>query len=208
MDISNLKINHLLENTNSAFYNCYKLTSLNLSSFNLSFIKDASHMFYNCTDLKYVKLPNNIFSIYETNYMFENCYELTSLNLGFLENAKKWSSARGMLKNCKALKNIEIPSVTPNLLTKVDEMFSGCTDLEIINFEKLEAINILNIARMFYHCEKLEYLELSKFNTLKVRNLTGVFEGVNKKVEIIYNENITDKEFLKEIENITNRTIL
>ena len=208
VNISNLKINHLLISTENAFSNCRKLTSLDLSSFNLSHIIDASNMFNNCTDLKYVELPNKILSIHLTNYMFENCYNLKSLNLGFLENAQNWSFAYGMFKNCKSLKNIKIPNVTTYLLGQVGEMFSGCTDLETIDFKQLETLNILNMSWMFYQCEKLKHLDLSKFNTKKVRKVTGVLDGVPRNVNIIINESITGENFLLEIQKLKEESIL
>ena len=208
INTSNLKINHFLVSTENAFSNCRKLISLDLSSFNLSHIENAEKMFYNCADLKYVELPNKILSIFITNYMFENCYNLTSLNLGFLENAQNWSFAKGMFKNCKNLKNIKIPNVTTYRLVQVGEMFSGCTNLKTIDFKQLETKNILNISRMFYHCEKLKYLDLSKFNTLKVKNLNGVLEGVPRNVNIIINESITNGTFSKVIKNLSEGSIL
>ena len=146
-------------------------------------------------------------AIIKTNYMFENCYELTSINLGFLEDTKNWSSAIGMFKNCKKLKNIISPKIPANRLSKLGEMFSGCTDLTEINFGQLKTLNIFAISRMFYHCEKLETLNLSKFDTTKVTNVIGVLEGVLRSVEIIINKNITSKIFLEEIEKLKNETI-
>ena len=207
VDFSNLKNNHLLKFTDSAFSNCHKLISLNFSSFDFSSLKDASNMFQNCYELKYIELPNKSSSIIYTNYMFENCYELTSINLGFLEDVKNWSSGYGMFKNCKKLKNITVPKIHANLLKRLNEMFSGCTDLTEINLGQLKTLNIFTISRMFYHCEKLETLNLSKFDTTKVTNVAGVLEGVPRSVEIIINKNITSKIFLEEIEKLKNETI-
>jgi len=40
---------------NSMFYNCSKLTTLDLSSFDTSNVTDMNHMFYNCSELTTLK---------------------------------------------------------------------------------------------------------------------------------------------------------
>ena len=69
------------------FYNCYSLTSLNLSNFIISNVKQLNEMFYNCTSLNSLDLSNfdtsNVTNI--TNF-FYNCKNLEYINLaGFSE---------------------------------------------------------------------------------------------------------------------------
>ena len=43
----------------------------------------ASKMFYNCVNLENMSLPENMNNLIKTDYMFENCYKLKSINLNF-----------------------------------------------------------------------------------------------------------------------------
>ena len=46
-----LSLNNPLSNTNYMFFNCNKLTSLNLSNFNTNNVNNMSKMFYHCSSL-------------------------------------------------------------------------------------------------------------------------------------------------------------
>lgn len=76
-----------------------------------------------CTNLKSVKLPNNI-----ENFNFANCESLTEINI-----PDGISEINGAFKNCKSLKEIIIPT---GVKTLYGGAFSGC--------ENLESVTILN----------------------------------------------------------------
>ena len=67
---------------NFMFYNCYYLTSLDLSNFNTNNVKDMSFLFNKCTHLTSLNLSNfNTKNVNNMSYMFSSCSSLTSLNL-------------------------------------------------------------------------------------------------------------------------------
>ena len=78
----NIKCNKNLQNMSAMFYNCYSLTSLNLSNFNTNNINNMSYIFYNCSSLTSLNLSNfNTNNVINMSYMFYNCYNLIPLDL-------------------------------------------------------------------------------------------------------------------------------
>ena len=70
-------------------YNCYSLSSLNLSNFDTSLVTYMDHMFYNCYSLSSLNLSNfNTSLVTDKDYMFYNCSNLEYINLiNFTENS-------------------------------------------------------------------------------------------------------------------------
>ena len=73
----------------SMFFNCYSLTSLNLSNFNTNNVKNMSYMFYNCSSLISLNLSNfNTNNVKNMKYMFK----LIQKSCKIIENDKKIKS--------------------------------------------------------------------------------------------------------------------
>ena len=212
LNISSLSTNELY-NINEAFYNCQSLKSLDLSSFNFAKIITMSKAFYNCVNLENLILPDNMNNLIKTDNTFENCYNLNSINLNFLQKTSYWITSEGMFKNCSKLKGITIPSVIANTLDSTKEMFSDCINLESIDLKELQANKITSLSKMFFNCKQLGNLNIYNFNTKNAvqENFADIFEGSKEIIKITYNSDITHELIEKEIKkklNITSETIL
>ena len=80
-------------NLQSMFYNCIKLSTLNLSSFNTSNVTDMSWMFagggslyMNLTEIKGLE-SFNTGKVTNMNSMFQSCYKFTSLDLSSFDTS-------------------------------------------------------------------------------------------------------------------------
>ena len=60
------------------FYNCFSLSSLNISNFNTSQVTSMNNMFYNCSKLEYINFKNANIS---SNIYAYNIFPLTSETL-------------------------------------------------------------------------------------------------------------------------------
>ena len=76
----------LVESISYMFGNCIKLTSINLSNFNLSKIKKMDRLFYSCNNLEKIVWPNDkkSSSVESISYMFYDCRKLISVISLFL----------------------------------------------------------------------------------------------------------------------------
>lgn len=136
-------------------------------------LKDAGFMFQNS---KYVTnfdaISNwNTYNFRYTNYMFEGCSSLNSLNI------TQW-----------------------NTWTVVDmsNMFKGCSSLNSLDLGIWDVSNVTDMSDMFAGCENLSSLLLDRstesktyeWNTANVKNMSGMFSNC-KKLSDIYNfENV------------------
>ena len=63
------------------FYGCSRLISVKLSNIEVSSVQDISYLFYGYRKLQFLDLSNFKASPTQMQFMFFNCYEITSLDL-------------------------------------------------------------------------------------------------------------------------------
>jgi surface protein len=96
-------------NMNGMFYNCYALTSLDLSSFDTSKVTKMSSMFY-------------------------NCYALTSLDLSNFDTSKATYTIN-MFSGCAALTTLDLSNFDTSNSVRAGNEFSGCDSLTTLRLD-------------------------------------------------------------------------
>ena len=77
------------------------------------------------------------------------------------------------------INNVKI--IINQTLTKLQNLFSGCTNLvKVIFRESFDTSHVQNMESMFSSCESLTDVDLSSFNTSSVDDYTLMFSGCNK----------------------------
>ena len=113
------------------FYDCYALTSLDVSKFDTQNVKNMSLMFYNCIGLTSLDLSKfNTQNVENMNNMFRWCKGLNSLNLSKFDT-QSVTNMSYMFWNSSALTTIYVSDKF--VTTKVSsgaKMFQGCTSLK------------------------------------------------------------------------------
>ncbi|MBQ7562582.1 MAG: Ig-like domain-containing protein [Lachnospiraceae bacterium] len=148
VDISGLDTSSVV-NLNGVFYNCPLLKSvdisaldtsrvenvswlfgssgiesMDLSSLELSNIRDFSQMFSGCLDLKEVRLGSkSISKVENASYMFAACSSLANLDLGSIIITGNINS-EGMLSGCNLLDHITAPVISGSAVIKLPSVFS------------------------------------------------------------------------------------
>ena len=135
------------------------------------YFEEFSHFFADCTNLSYVKLPNNLTKL--SSWFFENCRSLETISLpsslsvigesafSGCTNLKQIEIPNGVTSiknsafyNCNSLKNIEIPS---GVEIELYYTFSGCHSLESVvlpsNVEKIGT-------SAFEDCKELKKIDI------------------------------------------------
>ena len=118
-------------NMSGMFYDCQKLTTLNLSRFNTENVTDMSEMFRSCSGLTTLDVSSfhtaNVTDMYQ---MFYHCTGLTSLDLSSFNTANVYDMT-SMFDGNSALTSIYVGSgwVTPNDLQESSGMFDDCISL-------------------------------------------------------------------------------
>lgn len=113
------------------FYNCDKLTSLDLSSLNTSNVTTMRYMFYNCSVLTSLDLSHfdtsNVTDMYS---MFYDCYKLTSLDLSGWD-VSNVTNMRYMFGSC-SFTSLDVSGWNTSNVTNMVCMFVDCKNLKTI----------------------------------------------------------------------------
>ena len=173
-----------LINLKKLFLNCTTLTSLDLSNFNFSNVKDISHMFSKCKSLNYLNFGNidtsNVITMYN---MFSLCTSLKSLDLSNL-NTSNVIDMSYLFYKCNTLETLNLSNLTNEKVTNMSCLFSGCLSLKNLNLNKFNTKNVTNFSGMFWNCESLFNLNLRNFDTTNATNMFNMFCGCKNLEEL------------------------
>ena len=150
------------------FYNCSKLTQLDLSSFDTSNVTNMYSMFYNCTSLTSIDgLSNfdtsNVTSMYE---LFSGCQSLTSLDLSSFDTSNVNTMQR-MFASCQSLTTLDVSSFDTSNVTNMSNMFYNCSKLTQLDLSNFDTSNVTNMSMMFSYCTALTSLDMSNCDVSK-----------------------------------------
>lgn len=163
------------------FYNCTSLETISgLEYLNTANITDMSSMFQDCYNLKSLDLTKfdtkNVSSMY---FMFYNCPNLTSLDLTNF-NTKNVKNMNGMFGDCTHLTSLDITNFNTAKVTNMGNMFLGCSNLTSLDLTNFNTAKVTDMHGMFNGCSALISLDLTNFNTAEVRNMNRMFNMLDK----------------------------
>ncbi len=153
--ITNLEYLNTSEVTdmNQMFYDCEKLTNLDLSHFNTSKVTEMEEMFYGCSSLVELNLSSfntsNVTSMIE---MFSGCSSLVNLNLNSF-NTSNVHYMQGMFDGCSSLVELNLSSFNTSEVTDMDYMFYKCSSLTTVSVGSgWDMTHVQRCEEMFFHC--------------------------------------------------------
>ena len=133
--LENLNTTHVTD-MSKMFYNCYNLSSLNLSQFNTGNVEKMNEMFYYCRGLNSLDLSafntakvNNMYRMFY--YCFVRTIDLSSFNTANVENMDEMFAGASLVVNIYTSESFKTDKLTTSKY-----MFYLCTKLP--NFNKYE----------------------------------------------------------------------
>lgn len=166
------------------------------------FLKDATRMFFNCTNLKEADLSglatDNVTTMEE---MFIGCTKLEVVNLwnthktNFMENVTK---TQKMFQGCSSLNKLTLPRrVKTEKLESMFSMFKDCSSLTALDLSGWNLNNVIDMSGLFQYCSSLTSLKLPKvLDTKKIQSMTSMFSGCSALTSIDLSgwnvENVTE----------------
>ncbi|NLA32868.1 MAG: BspA family leucine-rich repeat surface protein, partial [Mollicutes bacterium] len=201
--INNLSIldTSFVTNMDSMFWNCWYLTSLDLSNFNTSKVTNMARLFSNLGSLTSIDLSSldtsnvtNMFYMFgylesitsldlsnfntskvtDMSLIFEGCIGLTSIDLSPLDT-RNVTTMYAMFNSCSGLLSIDLSPLDTSKVIDMQSMFYGCSSLTSLNITPLNTTNVTNMQYMFENCSGLTSLDLSTFDTSSVTNMNAMF---------------------------------
>ena len=176
------------------FEKCYKLKSIDLSSFDTSKVNEMRYMFADCSGLTSLNVSKfDTSNVTDMWGMFSGCSGLTSLDVSKFDTSKVMNM-QGMFDKCASLTSLDVTKLDTTNVTNMSYMFADCSGLTSLDVTKLDTTNVTNMSYMFAYCSGLTSLDLSKFDTSNVTDMRGMFSGCSSLTSIyVSNKWNTDK---------------
>lgn len=170
------------------FWDCKKLTELDLSGFDTSKVMDMSQMFGSCSALKKLDLSGvDTSGVRNMTMMFYGCERLTKLDLsGFDTGSVKGMG--NMFWGCARLKELDLSGFDTSKVTDMSGMFTFCTGIKKLDLSGFDTSEVGDMREMFFGCSQLKELDLSSFDTSMVKNMDSMFANCNKLKKIVISQ--------------------
>ena len=138
---------------------------------------NSQYMFDGCSGLTSLDLtPLKTDNVTDMRYMFRGCSGLTSLDLSPLKTDNV-TDMRYMFKGCSGLTSLDLSPLKTDNVTDMRHMFSGCSGLTSLDLSSLKTGNVTDMNSMFYNCSSLTSLNLTPLKTDKVTDMGYMFGG-------------------------------
>lgn len=154
-----------LTNINSLFYDCFSVTTLDVSGFNTENVTNFGAVFSGCTGIKEVDISNWKVTNKATSLsnMFGYCRKLEKLT-----RTKDWdisnvTTLEGMFRECRLLKEIDFSDFIPAKITTVRYMLTHCNSLQSLDLSGWDLTTITNktnVTDFATNCWALSYIKL------------------------------------------------
>lgn len=182
-NLTNLDLENVSRLDNLFAY-CPNLKSVDLSNWNVPYVRLCSKMFTTCKKLETVKGLNTWKSFEPTEMyeMFLYCENLTNVDISNI-NTSKVTTTQYMFNGCESLKNMDISNWNVDKLLYSKRMFKDCINLESIGTfpDTINKRLFYDCAEMFMNCEKLT-LDLSRITAINRGHIQNFSKGTNPKI--------------------------
>lgn len=159
-----------------AFYDCSKLSAIDISNFDTSKVTNMNMMFTGCSYVAHLDLSNfRTSQVTDMTAMFNECHMLKSLNLSSFDTSKV-TNMSGMFAGL-FLTSLDLSNFDTSNVTEMYTMFGNCYNLTSLDLSSFNTSNVTGMGWMFQNCSSLTDLDLSNFDTSKVTNMMNMFSG-------------------------------
>ena len=170
------------------FDGCSKITSLDLTNFNVGNVVDMSFMFTGCSELSTLKLwtNSNTDNLLYIQYMFASLEKLGSINLEKITTSKV-VNMDSVFSNCKNLfGSLRLVNFHSTALTTAKKMFENCVQLNSIYSPTFSPSLEVDTEDIFKNCRSLDYICMVNMNENMLNHLNSIFSIVSYDGRICY----------------------
>ena len=171
------------------FFECGKLTELDISKFKSNELTTMEFMFFACENLTSVKFGENftVEKVKNMERLFQRCEKLPSVDFSYF-NTKEVTTMEFMFFNCISLTNVKFgDNFTIEKVKNIERIFQNCYNIENIDMSKFKSNELVDMGYMFKNCYKLKNIKFGpEFTTEKVETMYALFKNCTslKKVDL------------------------
>lgn len=167
----------------SMFEGCVELTSLDVSSLDMSGVQDMGCMFKGCSNVTTINLSGvNTSNVTNMENLFAGCSNLQSLDLSSLDT-RRVTRMSHLFERCRSLNTLDVSPLNTSSVTDMEAMFSGCyfqgndgtIGLQELDVNTFDMANVTNTKEMFLNCGALQTIYCD--NTWDVPISDDMFKG-------------------------------
>ena len=199
----------LLQKLEDMFNGIDTLVSINFTNiFDTQNIKSFRNMFYNCRKLSYIDISLfNTQNVTDIAYLFNGCSSLKSIDLSFF-NSDSLKVMLGLFKGCSSLSSIDLSNFNTEKVTHINHLFDGCVSLTSIDLSNFNTEKVIYMDYLFNDCKKITSIDLSNFNTNNAKSMNYMFSKcLNLKyLDISHFTNISNNNYYSEFCAFISRT--
>ena len=115
-----------IKSISKIFYNCQNLLKINIDKFDTSSVEDMSYAFSNTLidyfNFEIIKINN----LKNASHMFDECSNLINVDLPLLSNTEKLEDISYMFGSCTALDNLDFNNFNTINVKNMSGLFSEC----------------------------------------------------------------------------------
>ena len=134
----------------------------------------SSNYIFNTVGEHTVKMLIDTSKITNMDYMFSDCYGLTSLDLSNFDTSNV-TSMDGMFTYCTGLTSLDLSNFDTSNVISMYRMFDKCNSLTSLDLSSFDTSNVTSMYQMFKSCNSLTSLDLSSFDTSNVTSMSEMF---------------------------------
>jgi len=174
LDLSGFDTSNV-KNMIGMFYYCTNLTDLNVSGFDTSNVASMKNMFQDCESLTSLDLSGfDTTNVEDMSYMFSGCVSLTDLDISGFDTSNV-TNMSNMFNWCPSLAALDVSSFDTSNVTRMDDMFAACPSLTDLDVSGFDTSNCTTMREMFFDCANLTSLDVSGFDTSNVTSMGDMF---------------------------------
>ena len=125
---------------------------------------------------------------------FKNCTALETISNIENLNTANVTNMTSMFDNCQNLSSLDLSKFNTAKVTNMCAMFTHCQNLSSLDLSKFNTANVTDMSWMFSDCQ-LSSLDLTNFNTEKVTNMDYMFNGCSDLTTIYASDKFIIAEF-------------
>lgn len=164
LDLSTMDVSNVKDMSRMFWYN-NSLTSLNTTGWNTSKVEDMSNMFYLLSNITTLDLSHfDTSNVKNMSWMLGGNKKLTNLNLSNW-NTSNVTNMEQMFSSNTALETLDLSHFNTSNVTSMAMMFAYNTNLKNLNVSNWDTRKVTSMAEMFLKCSSLITLDLSSFET-------------------------------------------
>ena len=127
----------------------------------------------------------NTESISNFSYLFQNCVNLTSVDLYNIKSSQA-TDMKYMFAGCTGLMSIDLGGLNTGNVLDMSGMFMGCSNIFAIDIKGLNTSKVTSMNSMFQNCENLSSLDMTGMNISALSNIGFMFAGCTNLMSVLF----------------------